>query len=78
MEMMADMGSDWINKENSKEYDWFKKMVNAYKDLKEDESPPEGSTIMFAKQLKAELKVDKLTKSKIVRNKKSFGHYQYS
>nr|GFA00172.1 hypothetical protein [Tanacetum cinerariifolium] len=38
-------------------------MVDAYKHPKDDEVIPEGSTFMFAKQLKKCLKSDKLTKN---------------
>ncbi|GKA89889.1 hypothetical protein Tco_0811701 [Tanacetum coccineum] len=54
----------WIDEDNSNEYDWFDKMVNAYKDLKDDETPQEGSMIVFANQMKVGLKTDKLTRGK--------------
>nr|GEY66746.1 hypothetical protein [Tanacetum cinerariifolium] len=70
MEKLGNMGLDWLDEDNSDEYDWFDKMVNARQDLKDDETSQEGSTIVFAKQLKVSLKTDKLTKSDIKRIKK--------
>ncbi|GKE41686.1 hypothetical protein Tco_1468970 [Tanacetum coccineum] len=60
-----DIGSDWIDEDSPKEYEWFEMMVNPHKDPKDDETPQEGSTIAFAKHLKYNIKVDKLTKDEL-------------
>lgn len=52
------------------EYDWFDNMVNAYPDIKEDETPLGGPIVEFTKKLKQSLKVQKLRLSYIKRLKK--------
>ncbi|GJZ80180.1 hypothetical protein Tco_0645017 [Tanacetum coccineum] len=42
MEKLGNMGSNWLDEDNSNEYDWFDKMVIVYQDLKDDETLHEG------------------------------------
>ncbi|GJY10192.1 hypothetical protein Tco_0378377 [Tanacetum coccineum] len=62
IEEFGNTNSEWLGEDNTHEYDWFNRMVDAHKDLKDDDTPPEGSIVSFAKQLMKCLKIDKLAK----------------
>nr|GEZ38241.1 hypothetical protein [Tanacetum cinerariifolium] len=67
---LSDVNTTKLNEDNTNEYNWFNRMMDAHKDLKDDETPLEGSTVVFNKSLKKCLKIDKLTNHDLKRIKR--------